>query len=260
MWEDPGVEIRRVLPLVEDVAALRIELARAIGRRFDDLMIGEDARHLGRDRHLLLGDLALRSVGTDHQPRPDARFGAVLPGIDDDRRPVRLVLDPLEAARRAPRPMPRRALAQEFVEMLPVHHADEAAIDRHVHLARGGRDHPRRIHPRHDDAVGDVEVAHQPRRDGAPAGLDPPGLVEQQHAPPGPRQVVRRRRPGGPAADHDDIEASRLMGHGFSPPCYPLRDTARPPRRSPGAAARPILAASTPDARNSAPSAQNTAP
>jgi hypothetical protein len=39
----------------------------------------------------------------------------------------------------------RGAFAQPFVEILAIHHADKAAINRHIHGFRAGGDHASRI-------------------------------------------------------------------------------------------------------------------
>ena len=59
-------------------------------------------------------------------------------------------------------------------------------------------------------AVGDREIAHEARRDGAAARLDAPGAVEQQHVAPGAGEIVGRGGAGRTAADHDDIEGHRV--------------------------------------------------
>ena len=55
-------------------------------------------------------------------------------------------------------------------------------------------------------SIGDIEVADQPRRDGAAARLDAAGAVEQQHRAPKPGEIMRGRRAGRSTADHHDIE------------------------------------------------------
>jgi hypothetical protein len=73
------------------------------------------------------------------------------------------------------------ALAQPFIELVAVDHADEAAFDRDVDLLVGRRHHARRLRPRHQQRIGDGEVLDQARRDRAAAGLGAAGAVEQQH-------------------------------------------------------------------------------
>ena len=60
--------------------------------------------------------------------------------------------------------------------------------------------------------IGDLEVADQPRRNGAAARLDAAGLVEKQDAASLPREVGRGGRARGPAAHHHDVEDGR-NGH-----------------------------------------------
>ena len=57
---------------------------------------------------------------------------------------------------------------------------------------------------------GILKSRNQPRRDGAAAGLDAAGAVEQQHLAAGARQVLRGGRARGAAADDDDVERLRL--------------------------------------------------
>ena len=112
------------------------------------------------------------------------------------------------------------AHAQPFVEISAINHADEAAVDRHVDGFGAGRNHPRQIDAGLEHGVGNGEVAHQARRNRAPARLDASALVEQQHPAPGQREIMRRRRAAGPAADHDDVigVGRRRRGEACDPP------------------------------------------
>ena len=73
------------------------------------------------------------------------------------------------------------ALAQEFVEMLAIAHADEAILDRNIHMARGGRDHARRADLGNDLRLGNIEIGDQAWRDGSAAGLDAPVSIQHRN-------------------------------------------------------------------------------
>ena len=67
-------------------------------------------------------------------------------------------------------------------------------------------------HLRDQQMIGDLEVADQPGRNGAAAGLDAAGLVEKQDAATLSREIGRGGGAGGPAADHHDVVHGR-NGH-----------------------------------------------
>lgn len=112
----------------------------------------------------------------------------------------------LEAAHAALGPVRGGPLAQPFVELLAVDHADEAALDGDVDLDRLGRDHARGRGAGDEEVVGDGEVLDGTRRNRAATGLDPPGAVQQQHAAALAREVIGCRGTRRPAAHHDRVE------------------------------------------------------
>jgi hypothetical protein len=59
--------------------------------------------------------------------------------------------------------------------------------------------------------VGNREVADEPRRDGAAAGLDAAGLVDECDFAAAPREIMRRGRARGPAADNGDVKERVLI-------------------------------------------------
>jgi hypothetical protein len=75
-------------------------------------------------------------------------------------------------------------MAQPLVEFFPVDHAHEAVVDGDVHALVFGRNHAGGPRARHQQGIGDRKILDQPRRDRSPAGLDPPGPVQQQHRMP----------------------------------------------------------------------------
>ena len=260
--EDPAVEVGRDRAAVVDVAAGAVEAGRAVLGRADDLVIGEDERRLVPARHRLSRDARDGAVGPDHGAGANARRGlaAAFRAVADAGNAVRVAVEPLEGAGAADGTRGGGPLAQPLVEHLAVDHADEAALDRDVDPARARRHHPGRGHARDQEAVGDREVADEPRRDGAAAGLDPPRPVEQQHRPAAPGEVGGRRGAGRPAADHHRIEGLAIVRHGHllpTPATWPWRGGWAPRCRA--RAGRPIRAASTPARRKSPASPTNTA-
>jgi hypothetical protein len=130
----------------------------------------------------------------------------------DPRRATRLARHLLEGADAQLGAGGRRALAQPGVEVIPLDHADVAAVDGHVHAALGGGDHARRLDAGAQQGLGNLELAHQLRRDGPAAGFDPAVAVEEQDRTPGAGQFMGRRRPRRSASHDDDIEGFQ-SGH-----------------------------------------------
>ena len=126
----------------------------------------------------------------------------------DDGRAVGVAAEPLEACRsrrvgavlrRRARAAIRRTRSRSTMPTKPLSIGMSTA-------RRRRRDHPRRGGAGDQQLVRDGEVLDQARRDGAAAGLDAPGAVEQQHRAAGAGQVVGRGRAGRAAADHDRVE------------------------------------------------------
>ena len=63
----------------------------------------------------------------------------------------------------------------------------------------------------HQQRMGNVEILHQPRRNGAAAGLDPSGLVEQHHMIALASEIIRSSRTGRAAADHNHVIIRRAV-------------------------------------------------
>ncbi len=257
--EDPRVEVRRQAPLVVHVAARPVEIRRAGGRRAHDLVVGEDVGQLARPRYRLPGDRRVRAVGADHRARAHAHAFAAGRPIAHHRRAVGIPFQLLEGPGAPARASRRRATAQPLVEHVAIDHADEPALDRHVHAPRSRRHHARCGHAGDQELVRDRELLDQFRRNRAAAGLDPPRPIEQQHVTPATGEVAGRGRPGRAAADHDRIEA--LCSHCDHPPPRPA--TAPPATTGNSTWARrssdaPTPAASAAAIRNSAASPANT--
>ena len=81
-------------------------------------------------------------------------------------------LSPSNRPVRSTAPSAPAQAAQPVVELLPVDHADEPVLDRHVGNSVGGGEHPGRGHARRQQLVGDREVLDEAGRDGAAAGFD----------------------------------------------------------------------------------------
>ncbi len=198
------------------VAAHRIEIvAIDPGRRADDLVIGEDAADLVGAFHGLAADAGPGAVGADHGARPDLlprALGRTVRQVAHDGGAVGIAAEGLERPGLAAAAGRGGPFAQPFVEMLAIHHADETAVDRHVHLAQLRRYHAGRANAGHEEFAGDREIGDEPWRDGAAAGLDPPRLVEQHDAVPASRQVLGRRGARRAAAHHHHIHARRSVG------------------------------------------------
>src|SRR6056297_195564 len=211
--EDPSVEVGRYLPVVDHVAACgvvgpriqRLAIASVTIGGLDDLVVGDDVGDLVAARHLLPPHLRPGPVGADHVCRREPCFVAAGLVAVDDVGAVRVALDALEGAGVAVRPGPGGAFPQELVEMLPVHHADEAAFYRDVHLPLGRRDHPRGVDLGHELVFGDVEVRDEPRRDRTAARLYPTRAVDEGDLSAPAREILCRCGPRRAASDDDDI-------------------------------------------------------
>ena len=122
------------------------------------------------------------------------------------------VFQRLELACDAHRTRFRRPIAQELVELVPVHHADKAVVDRHVDDAPRRRDHAGRGDLGFQEMARNGEILDQARRNGAAAGLDPPAALDHRRAIARPCELERGRRTRRASADDNSIEGGGIEG------------------------------------------------
>jgi hypothetical protein len=202
------------------VAARGVVAGRAARRACDDLVVREDVRRLLGAGHGLARHFAARAVGADHAARAH-RWRAL--GFTGAARGGEVHHAVPSSSRSGARSVPLRRTA-------PAWRRARAAIRRRcsrstmptkppsIGMSTAGRlgDTMRAQWMRHQQVVGDGEVLDQPRRDGAAAGLDAPGAVEQQHrAAARARSWARWRRRA--AADHHHVEGLSTRAHVLSP-------------------------------------------
>ena len=211
MREDPAVEVRRHLPLIEHIAPGRAVGALLGLRGFHDFVVGEHIRQVGRFRHFGAGNRRIGAVSPDHRAGADLAHRAVFRvlgrflAIADDRHPGMVARDRHERPGPAGSAVARCALAQPLVERVAIDHADVAAVDRHLDLAIRWGNHPRRANAGNHQVLRDFELLDQPRRDSAAARLDAAGPIEQQHTVALSGEIVGRGRPRRATADHNGV-------------------------------------------------------
>jgi hypothetical protein len=188
MREDPAIEIRRGLALIDHVAALVIEGRRVGGRCADNLVIGEHEGHALRFGQCGALHGGIGTVCPDNVARPH-RAQFALAAIDQTADAIGIAHNAVKGAGDALGAGALGALAQPLVKGLAVDHADIAILDRHIDAEIRRRHHPCRGDTRHDQVGGNVEIADQARRHSPAAGLDAPGAVQQHHRAPSLGQI-----------------------------------------------------------------------
>ena len=164
--------------------------------------------------HGLAGDFRLGAVSTDDGPRPNpCRYLALFAIAVDDTElevdhahAVVVARDAFKSTHPAHRTAGGGALAQPFVELVAIDHADKAVFDRDVHPHVLGRDHTRGSGMRHEQLIRNGEIFDEPWWYGAPTWLGAACPIEQQHRATGPCEIVRRRGSCRAATYYNDVK------------------------------------------------------
>ena len=184
--EHPGIEVGRELAAIDHVAARAVVAGRAGRRRADDLVVGEDVAHLlgtghglrarpatwprrrrsprGRARRRARCRARARRAGSGPRPSRRRRARAARTCRTGARRPTAAARSRSHSSNTSRSTMPTKPPSIGMSTLRSLGETIRRAVD-----------------PRDQQCVGDREVADQPRRDGAAAGLDPAGPIEQQH-------------------------------------------------------------------------------
>ncbi len=191
-------------------------------------MVGEDEAAAIGAAHLLPADGRIRAVSPDDDSALERAFCAAVAFVFkmNAGQTVSVARDLLESAGEPGRARSLRARAEPFVELAPVHHADEAAFDRHVDGLASWRNHCRKIDAGFEEMARNCEIPDQAGRDCAAAGLDSPRSVDEGDLATATREIVGGSRSRRASADHDDIEnlfrahrACAFQGRAGNAPC-----------------------------------------